>query len=151
MTFVGNSPVLFQNIKQVSPLPPDQLALQLKAHDIYLTASEKDACSNALIEGLSCGLPAIALNDGGHPEIMKAGGELFDLPEQIPFLLEKLVNEYEQYQDRITLPTMEETGSHYLNFITDVFNQSSRKSKKLRKKAMLQLTAMRFINRLKDL
>ena len=150
LTFVGNSPVSFQNIKKIRPLPPDQLTLLLKEHDIYITASEKDACSNALIEGLSCGLPAIALNDGGHPEIVKQGGELFEEPEQIPSLLEKLVDNYYQYQSLITLPNMEETGNHYLEFITEAFNQHSRKPKKLRKRAMLQLAGMKFINRLKD-
>ena len=151
VTFVGNSPVPFQHIKHVKPLPPDQLALLLKAHDIYIAASEKDACSNALIEGLSCGLPAIALNDGGHPEIVKNGGELFDEPDQIPFLIEKIVSDYDQYQNQITLPTMEETGSLYLDFITDVFNQYARIPKKLSERALLQLTGMRFINRLKNL
>ncbi|MDW3192752.1 MAG: GDSL-type esterase/lipase family protein [Cytophagales bacterium] len=151
LTFVGNSPVSFQNIQQVAPLPPQALAPILKEHDIYLTASEKDACSNALIEGLSCGLPAIAKNDGGHPEIVKDGGELFDSPEQIPFLLEKLIKEYAQYQDRISIPSMEETGNHYLRFITKVFNQSSIKPKRLKKSALLQFAGISLANRLHSL
>lgn len=150
LTFVGNSPVPFKNIKQVSPLPPEQLALLLKEYDIYITASEKDACSNALIEGLSCGLPAIAKNDGGHPEIVKEGGELFGKPEQIPALLEQLIKEYHQYQRSIALPTMKEIGEAYMEFVTNVFNQP-RTPKRLTKKALLQLSGMRLVDRVKNL
>lgn len=150
VTFVGNSPVSFKNIKQVSPLPPEQLALLLKEHDIYITASEKDACSNALIEGLSCGLPAIAKNDGGHPEIVKEGGELFDKPEQIPALLEQLIKDYHQYPGSIALPTMEETGEAYMEFVTKVFSQSHN-PKKLTKTALLQLTGKKLVDRVKSL
>lgn len=151
LTFVGNSPVSFQNIQQIAPLPPEELALFLKEHDIYLTASEKDACSNALIEGLSCGLPAVAKNDGGHPEIVKGGGELFDVPDQIPSLFEKLVDAYGQYQSKIELPTMEETGQHYIEFVTNICNRPLYKPKKLTKKAVLQLWGMTLVNRLKSL
>ena len=79
MTFCGNSPVKFKNIKHILPLPEEKLAKQLKLHDIFITASQKDPCSNSLTEALHCGLPAIALNDGGHPEIIKNAGKLIKM------------------------------------------------------------------------
>lgn len=68
MTFVGNSPIIFKNIKWIKPVPSKKLAEILKQNDVYITASQNDPCSNSLIEALSCGVPAVALNDGGHPE-----------------------------------------------------------------------------------
>ena len=55
MTFVGNSPIEFKNIRWLKPVPSEKLARILKEHDIYITASQNDPCSNALIEALSCG------------------------------------------------------------------------------------------------
>jgi len=77
MTFIGNSPIRFKNICHISPLGKIELSTELKKNDIYLIASKKDPCSNALIEAMHCGLPAIALADGGHPEIVGNGGVLF--------------------------------------------------------------------------
>jgi len=54
MTFVGNSPVKFKNIKQIPPVESRDLAELLRTHHIYITASQNDPCSNSLIEALSC-------------------------------------------------------------------------------------------------
>jgi len=78
MTFIGNSPLKFKNIEWIKPVDSKKLAEYLKRHDIYIVASKNDPCSNSLIEALNCGLPAVALNDGGHPEIVRNGGELFN-------------------------------------------------------------------------
>ncbi len=83
MTFVGNSPCEFENIRLIPPKSSKELAELLRQHDIYITASVNDPCSNALIEALSCGLFAIARNSGGHPEILGGRGFLFDKDEDI--------------------------------------------------------------------
>jgi glycosyltransferase involved in cell wall biosynthesis len=98
MTFVGNSPIKFANIRMIPPLPSAELANIFRQHDIYITASYPDPCSNALIEALSCGLPAVAYNGGGHPELVGAGGLLFDRPEHIPQLIERIVSHYDTFQ-----------------------------------------------------
>lgn len=117
MSFIGTSPVKFHNIRHVQPMPSKELAEMLKMSDIFITASQNDPCSNSLIEAMHCGLPAIALNDGGHPEIVRKGGELFDESEEMPDLLEKIVNNYYKYQNAIDLPTMDEIGQQYLDFM----------------------------------
>ncbi len=121
MTFIGNSPVQFKNIKHIPPLQSEELSLELKKHKIFITASEKDPCSNALIEGLHCGLPAVAFNDGGHPEIVGHGGVLFDRVEEIPELIERVVKDYPRYQQGIRLPDMEDVGKLYYGFIASVY------------------------------
>ena len=123
MTFVGNSPAPFKNIVYKKPMNSENLALELKKHDIFLTASQKDPCSNSLIEALHCGLPAIGLNDGGHTEIIGEGGEVFNNKEEILNILEKIINNYENYQNNIYLPTIDEVGKMYYEFIEMIYRE----------------------------
>ncbi len=120
MTFIGNSPVAFKHIVHKLPIQSVGLAKELKQHDIYISASRKDPCSNSVIEALSCGLPALCLKDGGHPELVKNGGLLFECREEIPELLNKLVNNYEKYRQNIQIPSMETIGNEYVSFAETV-------------------------------
>jgi len=123
MTFIGNSPIEFKNIKHIHPLKSEDLAKELKRSDVYITASKKDPCSNSLIEAMHCGLPAIGLRDGGHPEIIRRGGELFNIPEEIPSLLKKIIENYKKYRGRIDLPPMEEVGKKYYQFMQQIYEE----------------------------
>lgn len=100
-TFVGRVSEKLSHIKIVDPVPSKELAKILKQHDIYITASDNDPCSNALIEALSCGLPAIYFNRGGHGELTGAGGLPFDRREDIPNLLDIIVNNYVDFKNLI--------------------------------------------------
>ena len=121
MIFIGNTPITFKNILHIPPLPTHELAEELKKSDIYITASKSDPCSNSLIEALHCGLPAIVRNDGGHPGIVGNGGEVFDRIEDIPVLIEKVAQNYEEYQAGINLPSMEEVGKAYYDFMYSIY------------------------------
>ena len=114
LTFVGNSPVPFAGIHHLPPLAPTALADMLRRQDIFFTATEHDAYSNALVEGLCCGLPAIYLDSGGSSEAVKTAGFGFRNREEIPGLLERLVDEYEQRQAAISLPALEDVVDDYL-------------------------------------
>jgi glycosyltransferase involved in cell wall biosynthesis len=113
-TFVGRSPVPFLNIQSIPPVNSYRLAALLRNHDIFITASINDPCSNSLIEALACGLPAIYLNSGGHPEIVGEAGLSFQEQNQIPTLLAQLVDEYEYRQKLISIPSISDTASAYL-------------------------------------
>jgi hypothetical protein len=78
MTFVGNSPIRFKRIEHLPATDSAQLGQLLRAHDVYITASVDDPCSNALIEAMACGLVPVARRSGGHSEIVGASGVLFD-------------------------------------------------------------------------
>lgn len=112
--FVGRSPVRFENIKQVGPVSSNDLANYLRQNDIYITASQNDPCSNSLIEALGCGIPAVYLKSGGHPEIVKNAGLGFDFAEEIPALLNKVIDNYAAYQAQIDIPTLQSTTTFYL-------------------------------------
>ncbi|MCK4784262.1 MAG: glycosyltransferase [Desulfobacteraceae bacterium] len=132
MVFIGNSPVVFNNIQHIYPLKSEELTRYLKKSDIFITASQKDPCSNSLIEALHCGLPAVGFRDGGHPQIIGKGGVTFTRGEEIPILLEKIIKNYHEYQANITVPSIEEVGRQYYDFMTEVYNkvQSGRQKNK---------------------
>lgn len=120
MTFVGNSPVSYRNIRRLAPLDSRQLAEEFKGHDIFITASQKDPCSNALLEALSCGLPALALRDGGHPELIKDAGLLFDAADEIPVLLERMTLDYAKFRNAISVKSLGDVVDQYYSFMSSV-------------------------------
>jgi glycosyltransferase involved in cell wall biosynthesis len=119
-TFVGNAAEPFSRIRQVAPVPSDELAALLRQHDIYITASSNDPCSNAVIEALACGLPVLYLDDGGHPELVGYGGLPFKAEDEILSQLDKLVDNYEMFQNLIVVPTMEEVAAKYLQLFKEI-------------------------------
>lgn len=121
MAFRGNSPVEFKNIEHLPSINSRQIAEEFKQSDIFIFASAIEACSNLLIEALSCGLPVIAPNSSSNPEILKTGGELFNEPSEIPSLLEKIVKNYREYQTDIHNPSIEDIGKQYYDFLTRVY------------------------------
>lgn len=116
-TFVGNVSEPLNKINHIPPMPSEDLAQILKQHDIYITASENDPCSNALLEALSCGLPALYLNSGGHPELVGMGGLPFEGVDDVLTQLNALVNNYENFKNLIVVPTMEQVAVKYLDAI----------------------------------
>lgn len=116
-TFVGRIETQFKNSTHVEAVPSEQLAEILRAQDIYITASQDDPCSNALIEALSCGLPSIYLKSGGHPELVGHGGLGFDRAEEIPVLLDRLIAGYENFRSNIRVPQIDEVAKQYLKIL----------------------------------
>ncbi|MBS1188460.1 MAG: glycosyltransferase [Rhodocyclaceae bacterium] len=112
-TFVGRVSEPLRNIRVVEPVDSRQLAEILRSNDIYIAASDNDPCSNALIEGLSCGLPAIYLNRGGHPELVGFGGLGFDRREEIPALIDAIVADYPAFCRLVLAPDLDEVARRY--------------------------------------
>lgn len=117
-TFVGKTQESFRNIELIPPQSSEELAVLLKQHDIYITASDQDPCSNALIEALSCRLPAVFFNRGGHPEIVRGGGLGFEDQEQIPELLDRVSTHYSQFQTAIHVKSIKEVAQQYLDVLS---------------------------------
>lgn len=115
VTFAGNTEQMFEHIRGVGALPSQPLADLLRAHDVYLAASRDDPCSNALLEGLACGLPAAFLRSGGHPELVGEGGIGFDEPEELPSVLTRLREELAERRARIHVPPLRHVGDRYLD------------------------------------
>lgn len=101
VTFVGNAPRPLANIRHLTPVPSARLADILREQDIFLMPARNECCSNALAEALACGLPALARNDGGNPEVLGKGGALFDRVEEIPARVAEIAANYAAYRAAI--------------------------------------------------
>ncbi|NPU94199.1 MAG: glycosyltransferase family 4 protein [Gammaproteobacteria bacterium] len=123
VTFVGNSPINFSNIRMVPPLPSAELGDLLRQQDMYLTASVDDPCSNAVMEALNCGLPVIARNSGGHPEIIGKGGVLFEGQSDVLTAINRCSDNLEQYRVNIHPTKIEEIGDRYVKFARKVWEE----------------------------
>lgn len=121
MTFVGNSPIKFENIEHIDPVANEKVGDLLREHDLFVTGSRQDTCSNSLIEALHCGLPVVARRDGGHPEIVGDGGALFDDPEDAVTAIETVTDNYWTYREQIDLPSIEQVGRQYYKFGRRIF------------------------------
>jgi glycosyltransferase involved in cell wall biosynthesis len=115
-TFAGNAPCRFQNLRHLAPLESHELALELKRHDIYLTATQNDPCSNSLLEALACGLPAVARRSGGNPELVGAGGVLFDSPDEVLTCIQKVAANYRDFVQAVAVLSIDEIAGKYIVF-----------------------------------
>ena len=117
VTFVGNTSVAFERVQRIRPVPSRELAEILRAHDVFLAPSLDDPCSNALLEGLACGLPAAYLRSGGHPELVGDGGIGFDEAEELPAVLDRLRSELDARRAAIRVPALAKVADRYLEVL----------------------------------
>jgi glycosyltransferase involved in cell wall biosynthesis len=114
LTFAGRAPLDLPGARVVPPVGSHELSELLRASDIYLAPSLNDPCSNALIEALQCGLPAIYARSGGHPELVRQAGIGYDSNDEIPALLDRLIAEYDERRERIEVVSLAEVADRYL-------------------------------------
>lgn len=119
-TFVGRVKATFRNIQHIPPLPSHDLAALLQKQDVYISASRAEPCSNALLEAMACGLPALYMDDGGNPEIVQLGGEPFDGIENILAGLEKLVNDLDHYRAAVYVHPIDYVALRYIELAREI-------------------------------
>ncbi|MDD5135619.1 MAG: glycosyltransferase family 4 protein [Phycisphaerae bacterium] len=119
-TFAGRTKASFRNIRHMPPVASEPLAGILRRHDVFVTATQKDSCSNALLEALACGLPSIALDDGGNPELVGEGGICFCDQNDILGKLDQVVEGYDDFQSKINIENMNAVALRYLDVIRNV-------------------------------
>lgn len=115
-TFVGNSPVEFENIRHIPAKPSTELAELLREADIFVGLSHNEPCSNAIGEALACGLPALIRNTGGNPSFVAQGAVLYDRDEDIPAALERMAANLDEHRARLRPLDMEEVAQQYVAF-----------------------------------
>ncbi len=113
-TFIGNTPFQYKNIKVIPSLASGELAVELREHEIFVSPVEDDACSNALLEGLSSGLPVVALASGGNREIVGQGGELFTNEQELLVQIDKVAKNLKSYYDAIQVKSIREIAEEYV-------------------------------------
>jgi glycosyltransferase involved in cell wall biosynthesis len=117
LTFVGRTGVELEGATVVPALPSRPLADLLRSHDAYVMPSRHEACSNALLEALACGLPALYVRSGSNPELAGAAGWAFDDDDELLSLLDRLPEELEDRRGRIRVPSLSETADRYLDVL----------------------------------
>jgi glycosyltransferase involved in cell wall biosynthesis len=114
LTFAGQTSETFRHVSALGTLSTEALAAELRRNDVYLAPSRNDPCSNALLEALACGLPAVFRGSGGHPELVGEGGLPFDSAEEVPAVLDRLVAELDERRAAIRVTPLSEVADHYL-------------------------------------
>ena len=117
LTFVGRAsePVPAEHV--VGPVGSAELAEILRGQDVYLTASRNEACSNAVLEALACGLPTLYVRSGSNGELVGEAGLGFDRDDELPGLLDRLVGEYDERRARISILSLSEVADRYLDVL----------------------------------
>jgi len=113
-TFVGRTSRGFERVRTIDPVPSHELGDLLRAHDVFLAAGHDDPCSNALLEALACGLPAVYRLSGGNAELVGDAGLGFSADEEIPDLLERAAGEWDDLHARIDVEPLQEVAGRYL-------------------------------------
>jgi glycosyltransferase involved in cell wall biosynthesis len=117
LTFVGRAPESLAGWKLVAPLASRELAELLRGQDCYVAPSIDDPCSNALLEALACGLPALFRRSGGHPELVGDGGVGFEGPDDASEALARLVAELDERRAAIAVPVLSDVADRYLEVL----------------------------------
>jgi glycosyltransferase involved in cell wall biosynthesis len=118
-TFVGRVPagLTFRNIRVVDAVPSAEVARLLREHDLFIFPSLHECCSNALVEALACGLPAVYVRSGSNAEVVRGGGIGFDTPGEIPVCVEQCVEAYSRLQSGLAVPSLKESAQAYLRVL----------------------------------
>ena len=89
----------------------------MRRNDVYLAPSRNDPCSNALLEALACGLPAVFRASGGHPELVGEAGVGFEEPSEVPAALDRLVAGLDDRRAAIRIAPLAEVADRYLEVL----------------------------------
>lgn len=125
MTFVGNIKYSPKNISLVEPQKPEKLSNFLRSSDVYILASKTEACSNSLLEAISCGIPVLAQNSSSNPEILNGRGELFKFND-IYNKLDNLIENYDLFLQKINSFSKNHAYQDYLSFFEKCIKSKSK-------------------------
>ena len=145
LTFVGRSPTPLSGIRSLPPMASEALADEMRRHDVFLTASRDDPCSNSLIEAIHSGLTPVALDSGGNRELVANRGFLFKNTSDV---LEALQNAREKTvpftpRNGHSLPDLDEVAHQYMDFFERVFRSPQKPIPKIRRQIALESTFMK--------
>jgi len=127
MTYIGNSPIGFENIRHMQPLPSRELAEEFRKHDIFISASMMEACSNAIVEAMNCGLVPVVRNNSSQPELAGDPTLVFNGAVDLLDVLERLASNLEVYRHRLRPSKLDQIGVSYSDFCSKVCALPDRK------------------------
>ncbi len=114
LKFIGNSPLAFKNIEMLKPLPSADLAKELRNSDLFISPAKDDACSNAILEALACGLPVVALDSGSNRELIGLAGVSFTDNTTLTAGIETVANNLDFYRSKISTKSISLIAKEYM-------------------------------------
>tara|TARA_B100000315_G_scaffold99031_1_gene91116 strand:- start:159 stop:1157 length:999 start_codon:yes stop_codon:yes gene_type:complete len=144
MTFVGRSDRSFENINIIGPVPSEQVAQHLHQHDIFVSASKLEACSNSLVEALNCRLPSVVMNTSSNPEILGERGQIFDGKEDVIQKIEKVAENIDDYRQTPPMPNIEVVGERYCQFFEMILSEIRNGHYRTKRLTFLDSIRLRF-------
>jgi glycosyltransferase involved in cell wall biosynthesis len=151
MTFIGNSPVEFKNIRHIPALLPLELAEELRKHDIFVFASKQESCSNSLLEAVHCGLPVVVRNNSSQPELLKSDGVFFDSSLDVIAAIERLSGDIAHHMGASKMQSIEDVGKSYYDFCESIYikaQQGKYNAKQWKEGKYVALRLMTFLRKL---
>jgi glycosyltransferase involved in cell wall biosynthesis len=120
LTYIGNAPKPFKNIRHIPAIDSKGVAEELHNHDLFVSASQIEACSNAIGEAMNCGLPAIVRDNSSQPELVKDRRLVFRGTDDVLNVLDRVSEQLDSFRSNLKPETMEEIGKRYATFASDV-------------------------------
>ena len=121
-TYVGSIRQEFRNIRYVPYQDSRHLGDLLRQQDLYITAVCNEPSSDALLETMACGLPALYLHQGGYREIVGFGGLPFNGPEDLLIQLERLTENIDAFRSCLWLQNIDEIANRYIELARLLIN-----------------------------
>ena len=95
---------LEEHVRFVGPRPHAEIDRWFNAADLFVLLTRSEGCPNVLLESLACGVPVVATDVGGVPEIIRHGRDGLLTPYgDLPALRDALQGALERPWDRPAL------------------------------------------------
>jgi len=122
--YIGPINIDFKNIRKLGSKTPLEVGEILRSGDVFFFPSKYEACSNALLEGIHCGLIPLAKKASSNIEIIDNEHLLFDEIDSIKPKLDYIFEHYEELLYGVKIQKLDEIARQYYQFAVS-FEQPS--------------------------
>lgn len=152
-TFLGASSVKFKNIHTMPPVSSKEVGHYLRKNHIFISGSEREACSNSIIEALCCGLPVV-YRDSSSSETVKQAGLAFCNGDEALVAINAIREQYMHYHDAIEIQSPDEIAGEYSLLSQQILEEQAVDNyvpKKNGVKFMIKYQLLRALTKLNDI
>ena len=119
-TFIGRIPDGMKLRNHVPPQDIQGLVREIPKHDVYITASKKEAGANHVLEAMALGLPVLYHEDGGSINEYCAGyGISYKTPEEAMDILKNRRKDLEDLSKNVYSRTSDDMSKEYVDVLEE--------------------------------